>query len=282
MKLSYTIILINFFCSFIYSQNYTDYYNQSNKADSLKFHKNYEMALINYEEAFKLVNFVHSDKLISAGVTAINLKKFDVANNYFEKAVKQSGNKNFLTSGDFKKNKEKFKNLIDNLPQLETEFSTKTNLNYKIKIDSLYTLDQDIRNKKTLTQEKDDLIFKALLKLIETYGFPSEKEIGYKSSKNANIILHHNLRLIKNENFLIDFSNKHLKSGEYRPEDFAWTIDQNYVWFKKQKPIYYFQIIPTKYLSDEIKLDINKKRKGIGLKPIEAYKEGKNTFRLLW
>ena len=75
---------------------------------------------------------------------------------------------------------------------------------------------------------------------------------------------------------------KYVINGEYRPEDYAWTLEQNLVWYNKSEPEYYFLILPTKNLTVEQKIAINSKRRKIGLKPIEAYKEGNNSFTPIW
>ena len=146
----------------------------------------------------------------------------------------------------------------------------------------MYILDQSYREKNQSTEKIDDSNFSLLLSLIYEYGFPSEEKIGYESYKRANIILHHNLRLTKNEKYLNIFFEKYVRNGEYRPEDYAWTLEQNRVWFNKSTPIYYFLILPTKNLTHEQKEKINLTRREIGLKPLEAFKENKNSFQTIW
>lgn len=282
IKYNLSLILLIFVFHFTYSQNYIEYYNLLNQADSLKYFKKYDEALNMYEIAFEKVDFVHSDKLINAGVIAIQLKKFDVAENYFKTALEQSGNTFFLKQKEFKRNKKKFKNLIAKIPEHENDFTTKANKFYQKSIDSLYSIDQKIRNNNELTQEKDNLIFNELLKLINENGFPSEELVGFNSYNQAKIILHHNLRLVKNQKLLDEYFTKYVLTGKYRPEDYAWAVEQNRVWFNNEKPLYYFQVSLTNTLSEAEKIEINKRRKQIGLKPIEAYKETRNSSELLW
>ena len=281
IKRYFCLLIIILSIQFVYSQDYIEYYNQVNKADSLKYFGNYTESLNNYQDAFVKVGFVHSDKLINAGLVAIKLQKFDLADSYFQLAVKNSDNKDFLKRKEFRKNKTKFKDLKNRIPVLETEFIAKNNGLFKYKIDSLYTIDQDIRTNNKNTQENNDSIFKYLINLIDEYGFPSEKIVGYNSYRHAIIILHHNIRLNANEKYLTIFK-KFIFSGEYRPEDYAWTIDQNKVWYNSTEPIFYFQILPTNKLSEIKKKEINKKRREIGLKPIEAIKESNNSFTRIW
>ena len=281
-KIILSLIISLLGLSFINAQNYFEYYNKSNKGDSLKFYKKYIEALENYENAFKKVDFVHSDKLINAGLTAIKLNKYEKANSYFETAILQSGNKSFLKLKEFKNNKKEFVGLSNKISMLDNIFQKKINNTYKNKIDSLYILDQSYREKNQSTEKIDDSNFSLLLSLIYEYGFPSEEKIGYESYKRANIILHHNLRLTKNEKYLNIFFEKYVRNGEYRPEDYAWTLEQNRVWFNKSTPIYYFLILPTKNLTHEQKEKINLTRREIGLKPLEAFKENKNSFQTIW
>lgn len=281
MNTKFSFILFIIISQFSYSQNYIQYYNLSNQADSLKYYKKYEEASKKYEEAFSKVNFVHSDRYVKAGITAINLKNFVLANKYFEIALTQSGNKSFYKMSEFKKNKKEFQNLIKNHQTLENKFLENGNKLYRRKIDSLYFIDQNSRNNKTATQEKDHSLFNNLVQLIATNGFPSEELVGIETYNKAKIILHHNLRLDKNQNLLKEYFTKYVETGNYRPEDYAWVVEQNRIWFNNQKPLYYY-VSSTKVLSDLEKLEINRKRKKIGLKPIEAYKETKNTSELLW
>jgi hypothetical protein len=212
------------------------------------------------------------------------LIKFNIvkANSYFETAILQSGNKSFLKLKEFKNNKKEFVGLSNKISMLDNIFQKKINNTYKNKIDSLYILDQSYREKNQSTEKIDDSNFSLLLSLIYEYGFPSEEKIGYESYKRANIILHHNLRLTKNEKYLNIFFEKYVRNGEYRPEDYAWTLEQNRVWFNKSTPIYYFLILPTKNLTHEQKEKINLTRREIGLKPLEAFKENKNSFQTIW
>ena len=281
-KINISFLMAILGLSTLNAQNYFDYYNQSNKGDSLRFYNQNEDALRNYETAFETVNFVHSDKLINAGLTAVKLHQFEKANSYFEAAITQSNNKSFLTMKEFKRNKNKFKTLSNKIPALEKIFEDRINKIYKSEIDSLYLIDQNSRGKKQSTEKIDDSNFAHLLSLIDEFGFPSEEKVGYESYKRARIILHHNLRLVKNEKYLKKFFEKYVINGEYRPEDYAWTLEQNLVWYNKSEPEYYFLILPTKNLTVEQKIAINSKRRKIGLKPIEAYKEGNNSFTPIW
>lgn len=281
MRAKFSLLLIIIIFQVSYCQNYIEYYNLSNQADSLKYYKKYEEASKKYEEAFSKVNFVHSDRYVKAGITAINLKNFELANSYFEKALTQSGNKSFYKMSEFKKNKKEFQYLLKNHQILENKFLENSNEIYRRKIDSLFFIDQNSRNSKTSTREKDDSLFSNLVQLIGTNGFPSEELVGIDSYNKAKIILHHNLRLDKNQNLLKEYFTKYVETGNYRPEDYAWVVEQNRIWFNNLKPLYYY-VSSTKALSDSEKLEINRKRREIGLKPIEAYKESNNSSVLLW
>ncbi len=103
------------------------------------------------------------------------------------------------------------------------------------KIDSLYYIDQKIRKTpglknifyikiKKYTYDLDEKIFADLMNLIEQYGFPSEKKVGFYTYRNAAIILLHNIRLKKNHSYFTIIQEA-FDRGEYLPEDYAWLYD---------------------------------------------------------
>lgn len=109
--------------------------------------------------------------------------------------------------------------------------------------------------------------FQYLLKLVRKYGFPSEEKIGPASYEGIKIVIHHSARMPINKDKLELFKSA-IITGDYLPEDFAWMYDQSRTNLNAS-PYFYFQIGDATKLPDEEKSEVNKRRKQIGLRPIE-------------
>ncbi len=277
------LALLNF--NLLIGQDYIEYYNFCNEGDKQIYLKNYEEALKNFNKAFSLIDYVHANQYKSASLCAAHIGNIEKTYLYAKNAILNGLDPVFLKTKDFKKFRktEKYKILCDSISIFQKQHLLSINLNYKKEIDSLYYIDQNIiRNNKSCKGnynidksklpsnlfELDSVIFEHLLTLIEKYGFPSEKKIGYEGYSNVWVLFHHNVRLPKNSKYL-PILKEALVKGEYLPRNYAWMYDQSLM-FKQEEPYFYFGIALVDHLSDDKKMEIDKRRKEHGIKPLES------------
>jgi hypothetical protein len=287
--------------------NYIEYYQLTNKGDSLIYFKNDSLAYEYYKKAFVLVDYVHISKLIRGAVLATKQNDFKSVYKFSKLAVIQGAETDKLVYKEFYKWRVfehyrktlYYKAFIDSLKYFQAMYIENLNIDYKNQIDSLYYIDQRIIRHSRYAKgnykidksslpvnlfDLDSLLFAEFLKLIDKYGFPTEKKIGPESFRNVDIIYHHNIRLPQNEKY-IELAQKALKEGAFLPRDYAWMYDQSRE-IKKEGPYFYYGICSTKDLNELMKKEVNKRRFEWGIKPLEAQKiiERKNwiTQENLW
>lgn len=287
MKL-YFLGLFIILSSFLLGQNYLPYYQLCNEGDQQAYLKNYQRALTKYQEAFELVDYVHAYKLEQAAAVAAKVKNFKLTAHFARQALKNGLPERFLNRKIFKKFRQskEYQSLEKQIPKLKKEHLSSINLSYQQAVDSLHFVDQRIVRKNlaikgnyqidesTLPQNRydlDDSIFQHLLDLIDEYGFPSEKNIGFEGYQNSWVILHHNVRLEKNAAYL-SILKEAVFSGAYMPREYALMYDQSLI-LKEEKPFF----VPThKDLSKEEIAFFDKRRTKHGLKPLESLEINSN------
>lgn len=268
-------------------QEYVYYFNNCNEADKAYYYKNYDSALLYYENAFAHRNYVHNKYLVKASYCSSKLHQFDKTNLYLKKAFLQGVKSSLLKQKVFRKFRatKYYTNLIDSIGIFEVCSERIINQHYREMVDSLFFIDQNIvrgNYRDTIKckipasgiqdylQELDSLNFVMLLNLIEQYGYPSEKLIGEKSYENASILLLHSIRKPWNSKYL-ELMRNALYHGECLPVDYAWTVDQSCEILKIPMQFYYGERNPNK-LSKDQKIIIDNERKKFGIKPLEAFR----------
>ncbi len=274
MKTLFVLIFTLFVC-FIQGQNYIPYYNLINEGNKLLYHKKYQEAADQFEKAMRLVKYVHCNTYTAAAIAQSHLNKYKKAMAYLKKSIEQGGWTYSHIKGA------RFQEKFTEMPAYEKLTSqdaalVKVQINaiYAHQLDSLYHIDQDTLRKDGKHQESamysDSLNFAVLLKLIDKYGFPSEQIVGLTAAHQAEIIIHHNARLPKNEAYWPLWQDA-VKKGELNPEVYAWMYDQYLAWYKKETPYFYHCIAPIDKLSMvELEL-VDQHRKEWGIPLLAAY-----------
>ncbi len=259
-----------------FGQDYIDYYNYCNEGDKQIYLKNDKTALENFEKAFSLVKYVHAKQYEKASMCAARIQGYEKTYLFAKNAILNGSSSKFLNQKDFKgfRKTEKHKSLKDSITIFSNYHIQSINLAYKREIDSLQYIDQRIIRKNRSVKGNynidksafpknlyglDSLLFNRLIELINEYGFPSEKIIGPDGYSNVWVLLHLNIRLEKNSEYLT-MAKEALKKGEYLPKNYAWMYDQSLM-FKKEKPLFYFGVAFTDDLSDMEKKKIDNVRK---------------------
>lgn len=269
------VLTFSLFLSLLQGQNYIPYYNLVNEGNKLLYHKKYQEAADQYEEAIKLVKYVHCETYTAAAIAQSHLNQYKKAAAYLKKSIEQGGwTYSHIKGASFQ---EKFAAtpVYEKLTSQDASLvKIRVNAVYVHQLDSLYHIDQDTLRKDGKHQESamysDSLNFAALLKLIDKFGFPSEQIVGLDASHQAEIIIHHNARLPKNEAYW-PLWQEALKKGELKPEVYAWMYDQYLAWFKKETPYFYHCIAPIDKLSKTDLELVDQHRKEWGLPSLAAY-----------
>jgi hypothetical protein len=280
-----SIFIISSFLK-INAQNYIDYFNLCNAADKQVYRHHYDSALIDYQQAFKLVDYIHAEYCKKASICAMKTVNLALVNEYSTQALKKGISEEYLNSKEFKpyRKTKGYKQLIDSLPIYKNQYALQMNLVYAKAIDSLTNVDQKIiRNTNFYTEEEglsieeiqhrrdkmDSINFACLIDLIHKYGFPSEKNLPPLTVFDANLIIHHNLRQPKNKNYLPEFKS-YIEKGEYLPSSFAGTYDQMLM-LSGEKSICSWGAAKDIPLSESDIQIMDSTRRTYGLKPIEAF-----------
>lgn len=287
MKHFYFIFLLIFGISIVACQkknDYIKYYNLCNLGDKEKHFENYEVALQNYQTAFKAVNYVHADTYRKAAECAVQTKDYATAAAYYKKSYLNGYELTFHV-GDSAFNQSPYGiELNKSIPQYYTKTKQKFNQEYQAIIDSLYYIDQNIIrdgyaegvyqiDRTQLPANLFDLdkqIFATLMDLVVKYGFPAEPLVSPKTYGKATLIFHHNIRLQENSQYM-NFAISALKNGQYRPSNFAWMYDQSLIQAGKN-PLFYYGVPGIFQLSEVEKIMVDEERKKYGIKPIESTK----------
>ncbi|MCG8574722.1 MAG: hypothetical protein MI810_07550 [Flavobacteriales bacterium] len=238
------------------------YYSAIDSAQQSMKVKEYSLAIEQYEKARNELGFLPTTSLNQALKAAKKTKNEDLENKYDELIEEQ-------------------KNSIDE--------------SYQSFIDSLYQLDQEVRNGKSIKavryvdmakalphsqvdstkliegqlivenwQKTDSLNTKALIKAINEKGFPSEARVGPKGLNQAITILIH-FGLIPTEANFHSILKEALYKGELPPFYYAYIIDCQRVRFSEKQ--LYCQYLPYFFerLTEEEKQIVVQNRHGIGL-----------------
>jgi len=191
------------------------------------------------------VDYVHSNKYYDAYHLAIKIGAFQDAFWFGKMIIINSGNKNLArTKSTSFKHSKYFKWLKDSADFYFKKYNSRVNHDYIKVIDSLHYIDQNIIRKNRSVKGKykieknslpenlfelDKVNWQHLHRLIDSLGFPSEKNVGLDAYNNAWIIIHHNLRLKENEVYHKEIFQS-IKDGEYLPEHFCFWYEQFQTW----------------------------------------------------
>ena len=241
------IFLISFSIStfLVQGQNYSNYYNLCNTADSLEYVGLNQEALEAFKVAFESVSYIHSEKYHDAYQLAIKMEEYQDAFQFGKMTIINSGLKNLIATRSAKfKRSEYFKLLNDSTEYYLNFYKSRVNHDYINIIDSLHFIDQNIIRKNRSVKgnykivkdslpknlyELDNSNWQYLHMLIDSLGFPSEQNVGLKACKDAWIIIHHNLRLKENEIYHKEIFD-YIRQGKYLPVHFSYWYEQFQTW----------------------------------------------------
>lgn len=227
------------------AQDYIPYFNLCNKADKHHHFEKYDSALFYYQEASSLVPYMHAEYCKKASISAAQTDNFDLAFTYAAKALSRGEDEAFIYSDAFIpfRRVNQFKVLIESLVQYKQLRQQSINFDYQKAIDSLSYVNQHVIYKYEYyegpkfnipkwayykdTAVLKEYVFQSMLKLIDQYGFPSERLLGKSQVFHAFVILIHPLS--KPENFALFMAyEKYLHSGEFLPSQFAPIYDSSF------------------------------------------------------
>lgn len=229
------------------------------------------LAVERFEEARSLVPYTHVSNFIWATSVAMKANDCEKALLYYRKAVEQGFPFDEWGDSNLKECSAWTEAYEQKLVQALAKSRQLINQRLSSTIDSLYQEDQRIRLTKVDQEEfqrVDSLNFIKLRQEIERYGFPDERLVGEESAKNAFFVILH-FDEDKGNKIMEPILKEALYSGKISPENYAWIVDRRLNWGEGKEPMYYH--LPTKAFFDltaEQKIEIDKRRYEIGLKPL--------------
>jgi len=278
-------------CQTAFAQSYIPYYTLVNRALETEYLGNSSLALAQFDSAIAMVPYVHVRTYERAAICALKQGNYPKAYGWIKQAVSQGKGADFWQADAPKafQRSSYYTLLQDSVHIWEKEAQMRINQPYRALVDSLNYLDQWIVrgvlsakvgnyqiDKKSLPENRYDLdtaIWNRLLLAIDTWGFPSEQEIGLQGYQNVSIIILHNARMPENESYK-GMLKEALLRGEYEPYDYAKMVDQSRL-FQKENTFYFVGgkgMEAMLQFSPEERQAIDKRRAEIGVKPLSAYK----------
>ena len=267
----------------IFQQNdidYTQYYTEIYRADSLFITKNYKNSykiLDSLLQIYKPVNGwtvnVPREYLLSKSAVS-KVKRKDVEDYLNEKAFDVDA---IFQDKSIVKLLEEFKIGKNELEKIVLKNVSEINIPLRIELEKMSLRDQKVRNTKNYDSIKkiDSLHSNRLKEIIETVGFPNEKVVGGyrlqgKSSQIFLTTLFNHMAYNGDYNYFKKILPKLIKNGTCDPFNYAMLEDrENEI---TNRPIEYYVIITLPESVDRKKINAN--RKLIGLPSLE-YEEFK-------
>lgn len=276
-KLLPTIILVFLSSTAFCQTKLSKFYNLTYQADSCNYYGDSTKQLFYLNLALaSLPKDIDPPSTFYLDLADANLK-FKNYQKYFyflSKGIQLSGNFNepiaSLTSKEFIIEKSKF---THQLPLIKKEANKHFNPTYKRKIDSLFALDQIVIRKSTRTKDEfnlrslnieitDSIIFNEILRLFYTYGFATERKVGFRTNNHFTFLLLHALRFQRAYDCLLDLA---LQQGGISPDDYANIID-NALIYSEKKPKFYVGTQEILQLNQSELESINNEREKLGIR----------------
>jgi len=272
--MNYKIILIStalliLSCETKQKISYPEFYNRYRELTGSLNKKSIDTIISEFDELEDLVKNVPSSYYFGFARFCAEEGKCDAAANYLKLAL--------INGQEYGKGIGAYKTIVPCPEEIELVLNEESkihnqnfNFTYKRLIDSIYTIDQNARNKQEFERVKviDSLNMLTILREIELNGFPSAKNIGHASAWNAFIVLLHMDR-DKNNEVLKPILDKALSEGEIWPRGYAWIVDRRRAWGDEKLEPYYYHMPSKKYDSFSLERinEINRRRDSIGLEP---------------
>ena len=186
-------ILLLFFTSQSFGQNYIEYYRTFNRIDVDVLNKNYLSAIYRLDSIYLNYDFIYAKHCIKALQICITANDSINANKWLAKCFKQGIPFWIIRTNDITKKSLTYlntQNILNNFDSLNSIYKESIDVKLREKIDSILTIDQKYTRKVNdgfvlfkpiywlqwgLNNKRQ---FKLLKQIIETYGYPEERLIG--------------------------------------------------------------------------------------------------------
>lgn len=249
--------------------NYPEYYRNFNKINEYLNAGKIDIAVSKFDSISQKINHIPSNHLFKIARICAENNRCDLSVKYLKKSLQngQEYGKGIGANKTIDFCKQEIETVLNNESKIHKQ---NFNYNYKHQIDSMFIKDQTARKEsghETMNQV-DSMNMKALLKLIEQYGYPGEKIIGHESAFNAFIMLLHMDRDQNNQIFK-PILDKAYNDGQLWPRGYAWIVDRRRAWGKEQLEPYYYHMPSKNYDNFNIEQinEVNRRRDSIGLEP---------------
>ena len=265
----FIVLLILIFSAKVNAQNdYIQYYQLVTKVNQHAEKKKYDSLNVYLKQAFNLVDYVHIENLKLGKRIAKKNKDSELLAFCKEKLKKSNVDIN-----------QPLKEKLDSICNEDQRIRGNKYYNAKIYYQKcLFDSSFIITEKKRLESKKlmeewwrvDSSNIEFVKNFNSKYGFPSEKLVEYETNRKISIVLAHYDKDTSNH-ILGKGLEIALMEGKIKPNDYAWIIDRHLMNAGKKQNFY---TIPTPWIkmTNEQKIEYNKKRESIGLKSLEDQK----------
>ena len=289
-KKNYLLVSFIFIVGQIFSQevNYIPYYHSVNKAKLAICRENGDSAILYYQQAFEMVDYILLEDLRNFTQCAAELGKDSLVYYTMDKCIAQTIYLSYVFSSDSLfdkyKNTEKWKECYTIEQENIEKHKEKQAIGvlYKKVLDSLMVSDQAIRNKmncfywtfpnskraKKINRECriiDSCNQVVLDEMIEKYDFPNERHglwNNLRFIKGGIVFVHYD-----DTNFLRNIEYKALLEGKLSPDYYADRANRIALLFNLNRIDYRYSYIKKMTLQE--KEQVNRNRQAIGLLSVE-------------
>lgn len=299
MKKVINIMILTFLIGSLYSQSYKSYYKHEYIAEAYLMNQKYDSAAVEYQKAFKQVDYVFVKDLMNTTYLSIILKNDSMFVSSLTKAFCEGLE---ISDPMIEKNKkiQKYNKSLGNILEEKYDscrnvYTNTYNLKLRKKLLEMESFDQKAaRGKWFHSKEKDlaneKIVFKKnrdeLLIIISKYGFPGPQLIGYTDifplTTPTGIIVHH----LFGDNQLPDsILINAIYTGKYHPYAYGMMYDYHHTNYtleipndKRLQTKAYYSFNPMPVDNDSLVKMVNDYRKEI-LMPTVQFSQKKYNYR---
>ncbi len=281
--------------------DYTKVYHPViNEAELLVVDREYEKALDTYRQAFAAVPSPFARDYYNAAICALELQDRKRTFNYLEELVQKGVSLEYLERQpvlDSLRNTKHWQKFAKKYPKRRDKYEQKLNKELRADLDELYARDQYFRQAKGGWRVHGDTITKIeaantklLLGWIEEYGYPGEDQIGLADTLELlprfTVVIERQTKARKGHDFK-EVLTQAVQQGRLAPQAAAYLLDQQAGTSKYGARVFAkikcskcaddeelgtLDDYMTTKISREQEEQVDKRRRELGLEPLELYK----------
>lgn len=281
--------------------DYTQVYHPViNEAELLVVDRDYQQALNTYKKAFAAVPSPFSRDYYNAAICALELQDRKQTFNYLEELVQKGVGLEYLEQQpvlDSLRSTKHWKKFAKKYPKRREKYEQKLNKELRADLDELYARDQYFRQAEggwrvhgDTIRKIEDANTKLLLGWVEEYGYPGEDQIGLADTLELlprfTVVIERQTKARKGHDFT-EVLTEAVQQGHIAPQAAAYLLDQQAGTSKYGSRVFAkincgqctgddelgsLDDYMTTKISRKEEERVDKRRKEVGLEPLELYK----------